>query len=78
MDLPSMAVVLLALDHLCLGMGRLMRAVDMGTIRSIDIMRDGTIGIHRGRRIIQEVRVRRVIVVMGSGDMEGDMRGIRI
>lgn len=73
----SMVVVLalVVLDRPCLGTDPLMRVVDImvDTIRSIDIMRDGIIGIRRGHRIIRigrggRVR-RRVIVVMMRGGM---------
>ncbi|KAF5016809.1 hypothetical protein F66182_11387, partial [Fusarium sp. NRRL 66182] len=53
---PDMVVALdlVALDHLYLGMGPLMRGADriMDTT-SINIMKDGIIGILRGRRIIR-------------------------
>lgn len=71
-----MVVVLdsVALDHLYLGMGPLIRGADriMDTT-SINIMRDAIIGIRRGRRTIRIGRGegvrRRVVAVMVRGDM---------
>lgn len=68
------AVVLVVLDHQCLGTDPLIREVDiMDTTTSTDTMRDGTIGIRQDRRIIRIGRGggvrRRVVVVMTRGSM---------
>lgn len=78
------ALDLVALDHLYLGMGPLMRGADriMDTT-SINIMKDGIIGILRGRRIIridQGEGVRRQVVAVtvrgGMGVAMTDTSGI--